>query len=148
MIEVCPLFRGCDAEYPSKFFKEVIGLCDHGTLLKNILKETKITMKMVLGSWSEGTASNWYPWKLCNNPMQVHVFKEHYTKVYGGMLDNTSFSMKFLASYFTCLIYKTPVNWVEEAASRRMHRVRGTCIAALKKLMEPMGYREQMTALV
>ena len=50
MTEVCPLLRGCDAKYPAKFFKEVVGLCDHGTLLENVLKETKIATKMVLGS--------------------------------------------------------------------------------------------------
>jgi len=47
MTEVCPLLQGRFANYPPKFFKDVVGLCDHGTILENVTKETKITMPMV-----------------------------------------------------------------------------------------------------
>jgi hypothetical protein len=119
MLDECPMLQGCRAMYPAKFFRSVVGLCDQGTPVGKVLKETPVTVKEVLKIWKVGTKANRYPIDKCQNSEQLLLFCDQYAKVYGGKPNNRAFSMRFLCACYASFVYNLPVDWASEAANRR-----------------------------
>jgi hypothetical protein len=119
MLVVCPLLQGRQAVYGARFFKEVVGLCDHGTVVeaRALLRETPVTESQVLQVWPQHpTNRNRYPLVLCTKSWQRLAFMDHHAKVYRGRPDNKYFSMTFLLAYYATFVYKCDVNWAKAAA--------------------------------
>jgi hypothetical protein len=143
VLKVCPLLQGRQAIYEPRFFKEVVGLYDHGTTMeaRALLRETPATEGQVLKVWPQHPNDrNRYPLSQCKKTWQRLAFADYHAKVYGGRPNNKSFSMTFLLACFVTFVYKCDINLAKAAAKRRQKRLDGLGNSGIRKVMEPVAY--------
>jgi hypothetical protein len=148
---MCPLLQRREAVYVPRFFKEVVGLCDHRTVVeaRALLRETLATKLQVLNFWPQYPNNrNRYPLALCTKSWQRLAFADQHAKGYGGRPDNKCFSMTFYLACYATFVHKCDVNFAKAVGERSQKHLDGHGNTTIQKVMEPVAYQEQLDGLV
>ena len=146
MVVAAPMLMGRDAEYGSDFFTKVVGLCDKGPNLKDVVKCYSFISDEEIGAvWKTGVQKGRYEFSRCEDDGQLKAFGQQYFKVYGNRPHNNYFCLRFLRACFATFVYGKQVNWCAEALDR--HHMRQKSAFRNPSKLGPVATRCQVEGL-
>jgi hypothetical protein len=144
LTKVAPFLDGRGGVYDADFFHNVVGLCNRGLPVSWVGKAYDLD---ILRYWVPHLRFKYrLPLSNCSDPAMATLFVDHHYAIYGGPLDNGSFSMKYLRAAWATFKERKEINWIAEALKRREQRIANG--SSNPKKLGPPALRQQVVALI